>query len=73
MITVLGRRNSANVQKVMWTLGELDVRQEDAQQFPDRDGRGSDKSNLAVAHEEVADSAEPAVEKASDRLLNVYV
>jgi len=23
MITVLGRRNSANVQKVMWTLGEL--------------------------------------------------
>ncbi len=24
MITVLGRRNSANVQKVMWTLGELD-------------------------------------------------
>ncbi len=25
MITVLGRRNSANVQKVMWTLGELDV------------------------------------------------
>jgi glutathione S-transferase len=25
MITVLGRRNSANVQKVMWTLGELDL------------------------------------------------
>ncbi|MEM9622121.1 MAG: glutathione S-transferase family protein [Pseudomonadota bacterium] len=25
MITVLGRRNSANVQKVMWTLGELDI------------------------------------------------
>jgi glutathione S-transferase len=23
MITILGRRNSANVQKVMWTLGEL--------------------------------------------------
>ena len=23
MIKVLGRRNSANVQKVMWTLGEL--------------------------------------------------
>ena len=31
MITVLGRRNSANVQKVMWTLGELglDYRRED--------------------------------------------
>ena len=25
MIEVLGRRNSANVQKVMWTLGELDL------------------------------------------------
>ena len=25
MITVLGRRNSLNVQKVMWTLGELDL------------------------------------------------
>jgi glutathione S-transferase len=25
MITVLGRRNSLNVQKVMWTLGELNV------------------------------------------------
>ena len=25
MIAVLGRRNSANVQKVMWTLGELDL------------------------------------------------
>ena len=25
MITVLGRRNSANVQKVMWALGELDL------------------------------------------------
>ena len=25
MITVLGRRNSANVQKVMWALGELEV------------------------------------------------
>jgi len=25
VITVLGRRNSANVQKVMWTLGELDL------------------------------------------------
>lgn len=25
MITVLGRRNSANVQKVMWTLGELNL------------------------------------------------
>ena len=25
MLTVLGRRNSANVQKVMWTLGELDL------------------------------------------------
>ena len=25
MITILGRRNSANVQKVMWTLGELDL------------------------------------------------
>jgi len=25
MITVLGRRNSANVQKVMWTLGELSL------------------------------------------------
>ena len=23
MISVLGRRNSANVQKVMWSLGEL--------------------------------------------------
>ncbi|MEM7097226.1 MAG: glutathione S-transferase family protein [Pseudomonadota bacterium] len=31
MITVLGRRNSANVQKVMWTLGELglDYQRED--------------------------------------------
>ena len=26
MITVLGRRNSANVQKVMWTLGELNLK-----------------------------------------------
>lgn len=25
MVTVLGRRNSANVQKVMWTLGELGI------------------------------------------------
>ncbi len=25
MITVLGRRNSLNVQKVMWVLGELDI------------------------------------------------
>ena len=25
MLTILGRRNSANVQKVMWTLGELDL------------------------------------------------
>ena len=25
MIQVLGRRNSANVQKVMWTLGELEI------------------------------------------------
>ena len=25
MIEVQGRRNSANVQKVMWTLGELDL------------------------------------------------
>ena len=25
MLTVLGRRNSANVQKVMWTLGELNL------------------------------------------------
>jgi glutathione S-transferase len=25
MITILGRRNSANVQKVMWTLGELQL------------------------------------------------
>ena len=25
MLTVLGRRNSANVQKVMWTLGELSL------------------------------------------------
>ena len=25
MITVLGRRNSGNVQKVMWALGELGV------------------------------------------------
>ena len=28
MITVLGRRNSANVQKVMWALGELGVEYE---------------------------------------------
>jgi len=25
MLTILGRRNSANVQKVMWTLGELNI------------------------------------------------
>jgi glutathione S-transferase len=25
MLTILGRRNSANVQKVMWTLGELNL------------------------------------------------
>lgn len=28
MITVLGRRNSANVQKVMWALGELELEYE---------------------------------------------
>ena len=28
MITVYGRRNSVNVQKVMWTLGELDLEYE---------------------------------------------